>query len=60
MPVSTAVLSERSGKGRTVSIRVEEQADVAAFRQKMELPESRAIYRRRGEVAECPAKRGNS
>jgi transposase len=41
-------------KGRTVSIRVEEQADVAAFRQKMELPESRAIYRRRGEVAEFP------
>jgi transposase len=44
----------RPEKGRTVSIRVEEQADVAAFRQKMELPESRAIYRRRGEVAEFP------
>jgi transposase len=41
-------------KGRTVSIRVEEQADVAAFRQKMDLPENRAIYRRRGEVAEFP------
>jgi len=41
-------------KGRTVSIRVEEQAEVAAFRQKMALPESRAIYRRRGEVAEFP------
>jgi hypothetical protein len=27
---------------------------VAAFRQKMELPESQAIYRRRGEVAEFP------
>ena len=41
-------------KGRTVSIRVEEQADVAAFREKMDLPENRAIYRRRGEVAEFP------
>ena len=41
-------------RGRTVSIRVAEQADVAAFRKKMEAPESRAIYRRRGEVAEFP------
>jgi transposase len=41
-------------KGRTVSIKVAEQAEVAAFRQKMELPESQAIYRRRGEVAEFP------
>lgn len=41
-------------QGRTVSIRVEEQAEVAAFRKKMETPESRAIYRRRGEVAEFP------
>jgi len=41
-------------KGRTVSIRVAEQAEVAAFRKKMELPESRAIYRQRGEVAEFP------
>jgi transposase len=40
--------------GRTVSIRVQEQADVAAFRQKMEAPVNRAIYRRRGEVAEFP------
>jgi transposase len=43
-----------AAKGRTVSLRVEEQAEVAAFRQKMELPENRAIYRRRGEVAEFP------
>jgi len=40
--------------GRTVSIRLEEQADVAAFRQKMEKAEYRAIYRKRGEVAEFP------
>jgi transposase len=45
----------RSGeKGRTVSIRLEEQAEVAAFRKKMEQEEYRAIYRKRGEVAEFP------
>ena len=41
-------------RGRTVSIRVQEQDDVAAFRKKMEAAENRAIYRRRGEVAEFP------
>ena len=41
-------------QGRTVSIRLEEQADVAAFRKKMEEDEYRAIYRKRGEVAEFP------
>jgi len=41
-------------KGRTVSIRLEEQADVAAFRKKMETPEYREIYRKRGAVAEFP------
>lgn len=40
--------------GRTVSIRLEEQADVAAFRKKMEEAEYRATYRKRGEVAEFP------
>ena len=45
---------KKAEQGRTVSIRVEEQADVAVFRKKMETPESRAIYRRRGEVAEFP------
>jgi transposase len=41
-------------KGRTVSIRLEEQAEVAAFRQKMGEAEYRKIYRKRGEVAEFP------
>jgi hypothetical protein len=41
-------------RGRTVSVRLEEQAEVAAFRKKMEEPEYRAIYRKRGEVAEFP------
>jgi transposase len=40
--------------GRTVSIRLEEHPAMAAFRQKMESEESKAIYRRRGEVAEFP------
>jgi transposase len=40
--------------GRTVSIRIEEQADVAVFRKKMEQPEQQAIYRQRGPVAEFP------
>jgi transposase len=40
--------------GRTVSIRLQEQADVAAFRNKMEQAEYRTIYRKRGEVAEFP------
>jgi hypothetical protein len=40
--------------GRTVSIRLEEQADVAAFRKKMEQDEYRATYRKRGAVAEFP------
>ena len=37
-----------------MSIRLEEHPDMAAFRQKMEREESKAIYRRRGEVAEFP------
>jgi hypothetical protein len=41
-------------RGRTVSIRLEEQADVAAFRKKMEEAEYRTIYRKRGAVAEFP------
>ena len=41
-------------QGRVVSRLIEEQADVAAFRQKMEQPEAKAIYRKRGEVAEFP------
>jgi transposase len=44
----------RSKGGRTVSILLEEQAEVAALRRKMERSEYRAIYKRRGEVAEFP------
>jgi transposase len=45
---------ENSERGRTVSIRLEERAEVAAFRKKMESSEYGAIYRKRGEVAEFP------
>ena len=45
---------KKAEQGRTVSIRAEEQADVAAFREKMAKPENRAIYRLRGPVAEFP------
>jgi transposase len=41
-------------RGRTVSIRMEEHPDIAAFRKKMEQPEAKAIYRQRGPVAEFP------
>jgi transposase len=41
-------------QGRTVSIRMEEHPDIAAFRKKMEQPEAKAIYRQRGPVAEFP------
>jgi transposase len=44
----------KPGRGRTVSIRLEEQADVAAFRKQMETDEYRATYKKRGEVAEFP------
>lgn len=45
---------KHAAQGRTVSIRGEEQANVAAFRKKMEQPEQQAIYRQRGPVAEFP------
>jgi len=41
-------------QGRTVSIRVSEQSDVAAFRSKMKEPAMQAIYKQRGPVAEFP------
>lgn len=41
-------------RGRTVSVLQLEQAEVAAFRDKMKQSEVRQIYRQRGEVAEFP------
>jgi transposase len=41
-------------RGRTVSIRLEERGEVAAFREKMATDEYRTIYRKRGPVAEFP------
>jgi transposase len=53
-PYQPQCCPKHAENGRTVSIRLEEQADVAAFRKKMETPEYRAIYRKRGEMAEFP------
>jgi hypothetical protein len=41
-------------QGRTVSIRIEERAEVAAFRQKMESEAYRGRYQKRGPIAEFP------
>jgi hypothetical protein len=41
-------------RGRSVSFLIEEQADVKAFREKMQRPEYKAAYRLRGAVAEFP------
>ena len=41
-------------QGRVVSILLEERAEVAEFRKKMQTPEAKAIYRQRGPVAEFP------
>ena len=44
----------RTGKGRAVKIRMTENPKVAAFHTKMETLEAKAIYGRRGELAEFP------
>jgi transposase len=41
-------------RGRIVSIRLEERAEVVSFRKKMEQDEYRAVYKKRGAVAEFP------
>jgi hypothetical protein len=41
-------------RGRSVALRVEEAADIAEFRRKMETEEAKDVYRQRGEVAEFP------
>ena len=43
-----------ASKGRTVSVRITEEGDVVEFREKMKREESKAIYRKRGAVAEFP------
>ena len=53
-PHQSQCCPKKPAHGRTVSIRLEEQADVARFRKKMTTEEYRAIYRKRGGVAEFP------
>jgi transposase len=43
-----------AGKGRTVSVVVQEHAAVVRFRQKMGQAEAKEIYKQRGAVAEFP------
>lgn len=45
---------KRPQRGRTVSIRMTEQADVAAFREKMKDTAMQAVYKQRAPVAEFP------
>jgi transposase len=44
----------RPEEGRLVSIRMTENAEVAAFREKMKTEAARAIYKKRGGLAEFP------
>jgi transposase len=53
-PLQAQCCPKNRGKGRTVSILVEESPSVVAFRNKMEQPEAKEIYKRRGEIAEFP------
>jgi transposase len=41
-------------EARLISIRITEKKEVAAFRAKMETPEAKQIYRKRGPTAEFP------
>ena len=47
-------IPNKPAQGGSVSIQVEEQADMVAFRKKMEQAERQAVYRQRGPVAEFP------
>ncbi len=53
-PMKGQCCPKSGGKGRTVSVVVQEPEAVTAFRQKMEQAESKAIYKQRGAVAEFP------
>ena len=41
-------------RGRAVCLRVEESAEIARFRERMQSEEAKAVYRQRGPVAEFP------
>jgi transposase len=44
----------RAKEARLISIRITEKAEMVAFRAKMETPEAKQIYRKRGPTAEFP------
>ena len=53
-PFQKQCCPKHAHQGRMVSIRMTENAEVAALREKMKTPEAQAIYKRRGPVAEFP------
>jgi len=53
-PLRAQCCPKSGGKGRTVSILVEENPSVVAFRNKMEQAGAKEIYSKRGAIAEFP------
>jgi len=53
-PLRAQCCPKSKGKGRTVSILVEEHPSIVAFREKMGQAEARQVYKQRGAIAEFP------
>jgi len=53
-PLRAQCCPRNKGKGRTVSVLVEEHPSVVAFRDKMSGAEAQDIYKQRGAIAEFP------
>ena len=53
-PMHPQCCPKSNGKGRTVSLLVEEHPSLVAFREKMSGAEAQSIYKKRGAVAEFP------
>jgi transposase len=53
-PLRLQCCPKGQGKGRTVSLLVEEHPSIVAFREKMSGEEAKSIYKLRGAVAEFP------
>jgi transposase len=53
-PLRAQCCPKNKGKGRTVSILVEEHPSMVAFREKMGRAEAQQVYKQRGAIAEFP------
>ena len=53
-PLKAQCCPKSKGKGRTVSVLVQEHPSVAAFREKMGQAEAKKTYKQRGAIAEFP------